>query len=143
MPLLLVILTWESGFAIRYYSDFAPLMLLFILFIFFDKYEMFASKNDFSSVKVLSIIIGVTLLFAFVGQMAIIYDFVPNFGRHIGVEDYSDKTFYEEVTIDSILEPTETIFLVTMALNESIDGGNRLSFLPAAREYALRSSDGS
>ena len=29
-----------------------------------------------------------TLLFAFVGQMAIIYDFVPNFGRHIGVEDY-------------------------------------------------------
>lgn len=96
MPLLLVILTWESGFAIRYYSDFAPLMLLFILFIFFDKYEMFASKNDLSSVKVLSIIIGVTLLFAFVGQMAIIYDFVPNFGRHIGVEDYRFTYKYYE-----------------------------------------------
>ena len=88
MPILLVVLTWESGFAIRYYSDFAPLMILFILFLFFDRYNKFEERNDKSSIKVLAIIMGVTLLFAFVGQMAIIYDFVPNFGRHIGVEDY-------------------------------------------------------
>ena len=88
MPVLLVILTWESGFAIRYYSDFAPLMILFVLFIFFDRYNNFKDKNDKSAIKVLSIIMGATLLFAFVGQMAIIYDFVPNFGRHVGVVNY-------------------------------------------------------
>ena len=59
-----------------------------ILFLFFDRYNKFEERNDKSSIKVLAIIMGVTLLFAFVGQMAIIYDFVPNFGRHIGVEDY-------------------------------------------------------
>ena len=31
---------------------------------------------------------GATLLLAFVGQMAIIYDFVPNFGRHVGIVNY-------------------------------------------------------
>ncbi len=88
VPLVVVMITWESGFAVRYYSDFAWAMVLFALFLFFKFYEKQESNENRFAIKTYAIIIGVTMLCAFVGQMAIIYDFVPNLGRHIGVEDF-------------------------------------------------------
>lgn len=87
VPIVIVMVTWESGFAIRYYSDFAPLMLLFVLMLFFKLYQKNAS-DDFRQ-KTYATVFGVTALLAFVGAMAVINSYVPNFGRHIGCVDYS------------------------------------------------------
>ena len=88
IPIIIVMVTWESGFAVRYYSDFAWAMVLFILMLFFKYYENKQINNDLTGIKLCAIIIVVTMLLSFMGQMAIIYDFVPNLGRHIGYEDY-------------------------------------------------------
>ena len=88
MPIIIVIITWESGFAIRYYSDFAWAMVLFALFVFFDFYEKCEKRNDKSAVLMISIVFAITLATSFIGQMAMVYDYIPNFGRHIGYVDY-------------------------------------------------------
>lgn len=88
IPIIVVMVTWESGFAVRYYSDFAWAMVLFALFMFFYYFNQKQEADDHVSMKYYAIIFGVTLLFSFVGQMAIVYDFVPNLGRHIGSEDF-------------------------------------------------------
>lgn len=88
VPIIIVMITWESGFAVRYYSDFAWAMVLFGLFLFYHFYMKRENEKDKSSIQFYAILFGVTILCAFVGQMAIIYDFVPNLGRHIGYEDF-------------------------------------------------------
>ena len=36
----------------------------------------------------ISIVFAITLATSFIGQMAMVYDYIPNFGRHIGYVDY-------------------------------------------------------
>ncbi len=87
VPVILALVTWQSGYAMRYYSDLAPTMLLFSLILFFKMYEK-GPDQPFRS-RTYAVIFGVTAFLAFVGAMSLVNVYVPNFGRHVlGYIDY-------------------------------------------------------
>ncbi len=89
IPFILAALTWESGFAIRYYSDIAPVMILFIVFVFFGLYEKLEAKNNIFGVKTMATIFNITALFAVIGCVSLTTYYVPFVTKWYGVFDYS------------------------------------------------------
>ncbi len=95
IPLIIVALTWESGFAMRYFTDFSWAMVLLGIFVFFyyaDKYkeEKFATK--FISVAAFLLIFHTTS--TTVGHMLLN---VPGTGRNVGVISYESTIRYYKI----------------------------------------------
>ena len=81
IPFVLVMLTWESGFATRYYSDFAWAMVLLGLFVFFYYYEK--NKDNRFARRMLGSIIFVMMFHAAATSIAQILFYVPSFNYQL------------------------------------------------------------
>lgn len=81
IPVVLVALTWESGFATRYYSDFAWAMVLLGLFVFFYYYEK--NKDNKFARRMLGSIMFIMMFHAAATSIAQILFYVPSFSYQL------------------------------------------------------------
>lgn len=93
IPLIIVMITWESGFAIRYFSDFAWAMSLFGLFTFFYYYKRYNGNKELS--KLLSVLLIIIMFHTCITSIAHVLNYIPFEGRQIGVNlGYANKRYY-------------------------------------------------
>lgn len=90
VPVILVILTWQSGYATRYYSDFAWIMVIYGLFLFFNFYLQKKSGSDsLLHEKWLAIIFISSFLFAVISNLGLVNLYTPEITQFIGTRDWT------------------------------------------------------
>ncbi|MFA6620096.1 MAG: hypothetical protein WCS90_03080 [Bacilli bacterium] len=80
IPLVIVALTWQSGYAPRYYSDFSVPLLLLALLWFIHRYLAIEKTSD--KERLLSGIVIASCLYAIATSSAMLLFWVPNLYYH-------------------------------------------------------------
>lgn len=80
MPVIIVMLTWQSGFAARYFSDFATLMLLLALFWYLGRY-LDSTPSEWPK-KLLPGLLFASCLYGGIASSTVLLYWVPNLYYH-------------------------------------------------------------
>lgn len=92
IPIIQVAITWQSGYAIRYYSDFAWPILLFAIFTLIRFYDERIESN--SAEKAIFIILTIHLMFSFLITFTMIGMYVPMLTHYYGTNHPAYTTRY-------------------------------------------------
>ena len=82
MPFVQVAITWQSGFATRYYLDFSYPMLFFVLFFFLREFQRGSDKKQAWIFGLLGLQLFYSAIFTF--NMCMIY--IPGITHHYGAD---------------------------------------------------------
>ena len=92
IPIIQVAITWQSGYAIRYYSDFAWPVLLFAVFTFIRFYDEYVENERVE--KTIFVILTIHLVFSLLITFTMIGIYVPMLTHYYGTNHPAYTTRY-------------------------------------------------
>ena len=91
IPFIQVAITWQSGYATRYFSDFAWPLTFFAVLLIAKQYQQ--SENEKVHKGIFAFLVG-NLLFSSFVTICVIFVYVPMLTHHAGAVDWAYTRFY-------------------------------------------------
>ena len=91
IPFIQVAITWQSGYATRYFSDFAWPLMLFAVLLMARAYQQ--SESEKAQKGIYAFLVGNVLFSSFV-TICVIFVYVPMLTHHAGALDWLYTRFY-------------------------------------------------
>ena len=91
IPFIQVAITWQSGYATRYFSDFAWPMMFFAILLVAKQYNK--TENESAQRGIFGLLVG-NLLFSSFVTICVIFVYVPMLTHHAGALDWAYTRFY-------------------------------------------------